>query len=175
MHIVKYFQVLLCITNNSIKHQSFVCTQVNDSTTLFLTIQFSINHFWHSVSMSNSSIWPIDRTLSGATTPGQGGPGSNGNDGVLCIPQSSSVTRASLSDYLMSYPRHSAEMQSVFSTAPDDLLKVALNNTWVLLRKKHIIQKKKKKKNYKFLFLYHFMNLISFCENVCRKIFLFWI
>ena len=28
--------------------------------------------------MSNSSIWPIDRTLSGATTLGQSGPGSNG-------------------------------------------------------------------------------------------------
>ena len=32
-------------------------------------------------------IWPIDRTLSGATTLGQSGPGSNGNDGVLHIPQ----------------------------------------------------------------------------------------
>ena len=36
--------------------------------------------------MSNSSIWLIDRTLSGATTPGQSGPGSNDNEGVLCIP-----------------------------------------------------------------------------------------
>ena len=26
-HTVKWFQVLLCITNNLIKHQSFVCTQ----------------------------------------------------------------------------------------------------------------------------------------------------
>ena len=32
--------------------------------------------------MSNSSIWPIDRTLSGATTPGQSGSASNGNEGV---------------------------------------------------------------------------------------------
>ena len=39
--------------------------------------------------MSNSSIWPIDRTISGAITPSQSGPGSNGNEGVLCIPQSS--------------------------------------------------------------------------------------
>ena len=37
--------------------------------------------------MSNSSIWPIDKTLSGATTPGQSGPGSNGSDGVLRIPK----------------------------------------------------------------------------------------
>ena len=35
--------------------------------------------------MSNSSIWAIDRILSGATTPGQSGPGSNGNNGVLHI------------------------------------------------------------------------------------------
>ena len=37
--------------------------------------------------MSNSSIWPIDRTLLSATTPGQSEPGSNGNQGVLCISQ----------------------------------------------------------------------------------------
>ena len=30
--------------------------------------------------MQFSSIWPIDRALSGATTPGQSGPGSNGNE-----------------------------------------------------------------------------------------------
>ena len=32
------FQVLLYITSNSIKHQSFVYTQLNDQTVLFLTI-----------------------------------------------------------------------------------------------------------------------------------------
>ena len=44
---VKWFQVLLCITNNSIKHQSFVYTQLNDQIVLILTIQFSISHFFH--------------------------------------------------------------------------------------------------------------------------------
>ena len=39
--------------------------------------------------------------------PGQSGPGSNGNKGVLRIPQSSSITRTSLSDCLVSYPGHS--------------------------------------------------------------------
>ena len=75
--------------------------------------------------MSNSSIWPINSTLSGATTPGQSRPGSNGNERVLCIPQSSSITEASPSDCLMSYLGHllgesypSAEMQLVYSTAP---------------------------------------------------------
>ena len=43
---VKWFLVLLCITNNSIKYQSFVYTQLNDQTVLFLTIQFSINHLY---------------------------------------------------------------------------------------------------------------------------------
>ena len=37
---------MLRITNNSIKHQSFVCTQLNDQTVLFLTIQFSICHLF---------------------------------------------------------------------------------------------------------------------------------
>ena len=57
--------------------------------------------------MSNGSIWSIDRTLSGPTTPGQSGSKSNGNERVLCIPQSSSITRASPSDCLMLYPGHS--------------------------------------------------------------------
>ena len=47
---------------------------------VFQTIQFSI-------SLQFSSIWPIDRTLSGATTPGQSGHGSDGNEGMSYIPQ----------------------------------------------------------------------------------------
>ena len=39
---VKWFQVLLCITNNSIKHEWFVYTQLNDKTVLFQTIQFNM-------------------------------------------------------------------------------------------------------------------------------------
>ena len=75
--------------------------------------------------MSNSSIWPIDRTLSGAIIPGQSRPESDGNKGVLHIPQSCNINEASSSDCLVSYPGHllgesypSAEMQSVYSTAP---------------------------------------------------------
>ena len=41
--------------------------------------------------MHFSSIWLIDRTLSSATTWGQSGPGSDGNEGVLHIPHSMSV------------------------------------------------------------------------------------
>ena len=57
--------------------------------------------------MSKSSIWLIDRSLSGATTPGQSGPGSNSNEGILCISESSSFTGATQSDCLVSYTRHS--------------------------------------------------------------------
>ena len=45
--------------------------------------------------MSNNFIWPIDRTLSGATNPGQSGPETDGNEGIFHIVQSSSITRAS--------------------------------------------------------------------------------
>ena len=51
------------------------------------------------------SIWPIDKTLSGATNPGQSEPGSNGNEGVLHISQISK-SGASPSDGFMSYPGH---------------------------------------------------------------------
>ena len=64
--------------------------------------------------------------LSGATILGQSRPGSNGNEGVLHIPQSSSITGTSPSDCLVSYQGHllgegsypSAEVQLVYSTAP---------------------------------------------------------
>ena len=77
--------------------------------------------------MPNSSIWPIDRTLSGSTALGNSGPGSDGNKGVLHIPQSSNITGASSSDVLESSPGQllgefypSAEMQSVYSIALND-------------------------------------------------------
>ena len=50
----------------------------------------------------------MDRALSGATTLGHSGPGSDDNEGVLHIPQSSSITGTSPSDCLVSYPGHSS-------------------------------------------------------------------
>ena len=89
----------------------------------FQTIQCNI-------STRFSSIWPIDRTLLGATTPGQSEPWSDSNEGVLCIPKSSSITGTSPSDCFVSNAGHSlveeggltplAEMQLVYSTAPID-------------------------------------------------------
>ena len=65
---------------------------------------------------------PLIEALSGATTLGQRGPGSNGNERVLCIPQSSSITGHLLGEG--SYP--SAEKQSVYSTAPANWASVCL-------------------------------------------------
>ena len=70
---------------------------LNVKTVLFLTIYFIINTQF-------STVLPIDRTLFGATTSGKSGPGSNGNEGVMRIPQSSSIIRASPLDNLV---RHS--------------------------------------------------------------------
>ena len=42
--------------------------------------------------MSNSSIWPINRIQSGATNLGQSGYGGDGDEGVLHIPKSSSIS-----------------------------------------------------------------------------------
>ena len=79
--------------------------------------------------MSDSSISPTDRTLSCATTPGQSGLGIDGSEGVLHIPQCSSIPETSSSNCFVSYPRHSlvgrrsypsAEILSVYSTTPAD-------------------------------------------------------
>ena len=67
-------------------------------------------------------------TLSDASTLGQSGPGSDSNDMVLRILQSSSNTGTLPSNCLESYPGHSlgggsyssAEMQSVYSMATAD-------------------------------------------------------
>ena len=83
--------------------------------------------------MWNSFIWPIDKNLSGATSPGQSDSESNDNEGVLHILQSSSTTGTSPSDCLISYQDTlwgggsylTVEMQSVYSTA--------LETTWLFL------------------------------------------
>ena len=59
LHTVKSFQILLYNSHNL---TSVICL--------------------HTV----CSIWPVDRTLSGATTRGHSGPENNDNEGVLHIP-----------------------------------------------------------------------------------------
>ena len=85
---------------NSIKHQSFIYKQLNVKTVLFQTIQFSLSRQF-------CSIWPVDRTKSVATSPGLCRPGSEGKNGVIRVPRTSSITGASPSDYLVLYPWHS--------------------------------------------------------------------
>ena len=77
--------------------------------------------------MSNTSIWPIDKTLSGAATSDQSGPENNGDEGVLHIPQIHNIPRASQSDGIVSYEGQtleefylSPEMESVYSIATTD-------------------------------------------------------
>ena len=65
---VKWFQVLWCITNSSLR-QSFIYTQLIAKRVLFLTIPFCMS-FVYIQFKCRSSIWPID----------QSGPGSNGNE-----------------------------------------------------------------------------------------------
>ena len=81
-------------------------------TFLFQAIRFS-QTVEFCISMQFISIQPIDRARSGATIPGQTGPGSNGNEGVLRISQSSSINGTSPSDCLVSILGHSLEEVAV--------------------------------------------------------------
>ena len=104
------------LSNSSNSHSSFKYkysfpqTQLNIKTVLFQIIQFSVIivsmsktvlfqviHF--SISMHFSSTGNIDRILSYANTPGQSRTGNDGNEGVICIPQSSGIIGVSSSDF----------------------------------------------------------------------------
>ena len=74
----------------------------------------------HTVKWLNSSIWPIDETLTGTTTTSQSGHGNNGNEGILHILQSSRIWASPLDGLEAGESYSSAEMQSTYSTAPAD-------------------------------------------------------
>ena len=142
---IQFSEIVLIQTIQLSISIAFVYTQLNVKTVIFHTIQFSpstvsmsisnnsvsytktilFQAIQFSISTQFTSIWPIDRTMSGDTAPGQSEPWSNGNEGVLLIRQSSSITEASPSEIVLchiqnthwrgSYP--SAEKQSVFSIA----------------------------------------------------------
>ena len=132
---------------------------------LFYLNQFSLAY------VQFSSIWPI----SGATTSGQSGLGSDDYEGVLCIPQGSNITGVSPSDCLVSYLGHSlvgwgavegsyssAEVQLAYSTAPANWASIlrptnsGLNsndrNRNVKFNHGKYLRKKKKKKEHITLF-----------------------
>ena len=125
MHTVKCFHILLFNTNNSIKHQSFVYTQLKDQTVLFQTIQFSMStklntmyhkqFNWililclHTVEFQTVLFQTIQFSirfcctqfeyqtglLLGATSPGRVDLGVMAIKWVNCIPQGTSITGAS--------------------------------------------------------------------------------
>ena len=84
-----FIQIFSSVSNNSVQHKH----------SFNVIIQFCI-------STQFSYIWPIDRTLSGATTMGQSWPGNDGNKEVLHILQRSRITGTSPSDCLVSYGGH---------------------------------------------------------------------
>ena len=110
-----YTKYMIC------KHILSINTE-NDQTFLFLTIQSSIIHLF-ALSLNVKQFYSTYRV--GETTLDQSGSGSDGNERELRIPQSFGITGTSTSDYLVSYRDHSlresypsAEVQSVYSTAP---------------------------------------------------------
>ena len=64
-------------------------------------------YFKQCMSTQFNSIWPIGKTLYGATTPGESEHGSDGNEEVLCILQSSRITGTTPSDCVISQSGHS--------------------------------------------------------------------
>ena len=93
---------------------SFVCTQLNGFKNCYLIPIIQINQSFVCIQLNdfkfrkwlNISIRHIDGTLTIITILGQSGPGSNSNEGVLHIPQSSR-TETLPSDGLVSYLDHS--------------------------------------------------------------------
>ena len=65
-------------------------------------------------------MWPIERTLSGATTPDQSGSGSNDNEGILHIfPKVHQIVYCFIQDTRWEV-LPSAQMQLVYSTTLAD-------------------------------------------------------
>ena len=95
-------------------------------TLLFQTIQFS-------KSLQFSSITAIDKSLSGATTPGQSWPGSDGNKWVPKAPTllelHHKIARCHIQNtHEGSYPF--AEMQSLFSATPAEFVDMLKGIVW---------------------------------------------
>ena len=143
VRVIRYInlfrQIISSISNNSVYHEHrvwlsksflfqafqfaisivFVHTQLNLKAVRFQTIQFSI-------STQFSSIWPIDRTLSDITTPGQSWPGSDGNEWYSAFPKTPAlleppdrIVLCHIQDTSSGgWSYSSAEMPSVYSTAP---------------------------------------------------------
>ena len=120
IHLSQIIQIQTILFSISI---DFVYTQLNVKTVLYYTIQFSVSTvtfqtIQFSISLQFNSIQPIDRALSGATSPGQSGPVINSNEGVFSILQSPSITGISPLDCLVSYPGNSLGGDLTLFTQP---------------------------------------------------------
>ena len=104
----KYFKVLLCITNDSIKNQSFIYK------VKFSNSSISNNSIKHLFALSSNvrQFYLTQRTLSDAITPSHSGPGSDGNYEILHIPPNSSITDASRSDAVSCHTQDNTRMGS---------------------------------------------------------------
>ena len=143
-------QVLVCINNNSIKHWSFIYTELNNLAALSFNNSVLHRSFVCTQFQCQTVVFePRIKKLSDVTSPDESGLGSD--ERAPCIHQSSCITGASASDCFISYPGHlfrvkfrepvgvfyspsrrpedtcwgrlsypSAKMQSVYSVAPTD-------------------------------------------------------
>ena len=123
-----------CITNSLIKHQSFLYKQLNVKhfyfkqfcLTFIIYLQCQSTQFKCHKVLFDPGIGPY-QVLPLWTRMDRGAMKRQCNEGILYISQRSSITKASPSDCLVSYPGHrlaesypSAETQSVYSAAPPD-------------------------------------------------------
>ena len=139
------------ISNNSLSHKyRFLFTQLNIKTVQFQTIQFCISTLF-------SSICPLNRC---ATTPTQSEIWSDGIEGLLRIPQIFSITGASTSDCLVTYPGHllgesplSAEMQSVYSVTSIDWAWLFFCMSLVVMPFRNIVRRLARKKDVDYIIL----------------------
>ena len=104
---MKWLQVLLFNTNNSIQHYSFVCTQLKGSKYCYvsLAIQLNINYlFTHTVKWSNSVI--LNNLIKQKSFLCTQFKCQTARKEYSALSKSSSIAEASPSDCLVSYPVH---------------------------------------------------------------------
>ena len=113
-------QIIQTVLNQLIQFNisiDFLYTQLNVKPVPYQAIQFSASSFnvktvpFQTIQFSISMQFVLFNPLIGPSQvlpfwARESGPGTNGNEGVFCNPQSSSITGTSPSDCLVSYPGH---------------------------------------------------------------------
>ena len=92
--IVPFHTIQFSVSTQFKSKYSFIVKNIStSSSSVYSNVSKSNNSVYHKYAVS--SIEPINRALSSATILGLSGPRSNGNELVLRISQSSSITGAS--------------------------------------------------------------------------------